>query len=331
MTWLYIPPSTSSASVRAEPDSISASSWHFQTLARSCWWRGKRGPSQHWYRRWKHVSWLRRLCGAMCEPSTAAHGAASWMASLAESRASLTASPENERAKVTNATSGPRPGASSSSLARGSSSSRTSAACSPHRTGKRQALSVYGETYSDLVTRLSSESLRRRKSARAMNVRECSSSAWPTPMAADSGEKVIPTSHQSGLIGAAANWSTPLPAQVSKWVTPTVNGNTNRKGSSKTSQDGLHTQAVLRFSLLDHPISTVGEESSHIRRTLNPLFVEWLMGWPRGWTSLALMPPASNDCACSATALSAWKQRMRSALLQLDLPDDQPVQQHLFA
>jgi hypothetical protein len=76
-----------------------------------------------------------------------------------------------------------------------------------------------------------------------------------------------------------------------------------------------------------HPTYEVGQTSSHPRRSLNPLFVEWLMGWPPGWTLLAW-----TDFACSATALSAWKQRMRFALLQLGLPPAAPlVQRDLFA
>jgi hypothetical protein len=49
------------------------------------------------------------------------------------------------------------------------------------------------------------------------------------------------------------------------WPTPTVHGNYNRKGASKTSGDGLAT--------------LVGGK-------LNPTWVEWLMGWPLGWTDL---------------------------------------------
>lgn len=40
---------------------------------------------------------------------------------------------------------------------------------------------------------------------------------------------------------------------------------------------------------------------------LNPLFVEWLMGWPSGHAL----------CACSATEFTHWQRRMRGALLQL--------------
>lgn len=93
--WLYVPlPSTSSPSAPVEPDSISDSNWRFPALEASAWWRGKPSPSRTWWQRWNRVSWLRRLCGAMCEPSTADAGVAAWTASLAASRASRTAPPD---------------------------------------------------------------------------------------------------------------------------------------------------------------------------------------------------------------------------------------------
>lgn len=297
---------------------------------------------------------------------------------------------------------------------------------------------MYGETYSDLVTRLSSESLRRRKSAQATRDSASSSSLWPTAKAISGGANSkreergaggpdlqeaaenwgAPTARdwkdggadltnvpENGLLGRqAANWPTPttmltgdrtapevfdarqrkmkerhkgntgngcgpdlamvartwstpvatdgekggpnqartaggmppLPAQAQNWSTPSVadtTGSRKSRSGDRSDEPLLNGQAEivsLRTLLPDRPISTVGEESSHIRRSLNPLFVEWLMGWPRGWTSQALMPPASSGSACSETALSLWKQRMRSALLQLGLPDDPPVQQSLF-
>jgi hypothetical protein len=47
----------------------------------------------------------------------------------------------------------------------------------------------------------------------------------------------------------------------------------------------------------------VGAESLPGDRTLNPRFVEWLMGWPTGWT----------DCASAATGSFRWRRRLRSA------------------
>lgn len=56
------------------------------------------------------------------------------------------------------------------------------------------------------------------------------------------------------------------------------------------------------------------------RRSLNPLFVGDLMGWPPGLTSFE----------CSETASSIWRARMRSALLSLDLADAPPAQLSLW-
>lgn len=90
------------------------------------------------------------------------------------------------------------------------------------------------------------------------------------------------------------------------WPTPTVCGNYNRKGSSHTSGDGLAT-AVANW-----PMPTSSENKYRLggdsqqsnslgaitRREslnqgkngqLNPDWVEWLMGWPIGWTSLEPM------------------------------------------
>ena len=44
-----------------------------------------------------------------------------------------------------------------------------------------------------------------------------------------------------------------------------------------------------------------------LTRQLSPVFGEWLMGWPRGWTGFR----------CSATELSRWRRRMRSQLCWL--------------
>ncbi len=90
--------------------------------------------------------------------------------------------------------------------------------------------------------------------------------------------------------------------------TPTVCGNHNRKGASKTSGDGLAT-AVKRSRSEPTPttcmhkgsaVSCLTRKSGKSREkdrldhfvmatdggSLNPMWVEWLMGWPIGWTDL---------------------------------------------
>jgi hypothetical protein len=84
---------------------------------------------------------------------------------------------------------------------------------------------------------------------------------WPTPTSTlgTNGGRVTPTKAREGgtLIEA-------LSART-MWATPTVCGNNNRAGASPKSGDGLATQAG---------------------GALNPTWVEWLMGWPLGWTDL---------------------------------------------
>lgn len=87
--------------------------------------------------------------------------------------------------------------------------------------------------------------------------------------------------------------------------TPTVCGNYNRKGLSKTSGDGLATY-VKKFPTptataykgwsknhnraatddrLDYTVEREAHESGAPGR-LNPTWEEWLMAWPLGWTEL---------------------------------------------
>jgi hypothetical protein len=134
----------------------------------------------NWSARYSKVSWLKPLFGAMLPPSTAALGVASWMASLAASRASLTASPESEPGKRRRTRSLVDAGASSSSPAPGSSSSRTSAACSRRSPASIRARYGSGVTYSDWVSTLREDCSRRQRSAQAMKASASLSSQWPT-------------------------------------------------------------------------------------------------------------------------------------------------------
>lgn len=394
--WLYLP-STSSRSAPAAEGSTLESSWQSQALAQSAWWRGKPSPSRTWSKRLSKVSWLRRLSGRMPEPSTAAHGAALWMASLAESRASHTARPANDSAPMTSEISGPRHGGSSCSPGRGGCSSRTSAGCSPRLAAKSPGHSEFGETYSAWVSRLRADCLRRLRFAQAMNASGCSSLGWPTATSSDSrasanstagrrpgarerhdgdtltdavrtwptptaqeamrGGGDIPNREGGASLRAAVRiWPTPnatdgekapacfsrgpdnpsLPAAAKMWFTPDV-PNGGRKLSSNASPtgllpDGSKAQVGLQNQTISWASSppvqgtySVGETCSPDRRSLNPHFVEWLMGWPPGWTLLGW-----TDFACSATELSRFKRRMRSALSQLTSHAAPPAQLSLF-
>ena len=68
--------------------------------------------------------------------------------------------------------------------------------------------------------------------------------------------------------------------QIGHWATPTSEkGLYNRKGASETSGDGLATQAI-------GTAQNGSAERTESGGALNPEFVCWLMGYPKGWLNL---------------------------------------------
>lgn len=160
-----------------------------------------------------------------------------------------------------------------------------------------------------------------------------SSSLWPTPNAGlhNDGEdpesfqarlKVLKEKHRNGN-GAG----TPLAMAVKLWQTPSVADTTGGRMTRSGDRSGemlLKGQAVA-FSLQDPTTETPGLPSSTQPRTsrpqLNPIFVEWLMGWPIGWTAFG----------CSETGWFRYRQRTRTALSSLASPSAAlPPQLSLF-
>lgn len=69
------------------------------------------------------------------------------------------------------------------------------------------------------------------------------------------------------------------------WPTPTVSGNHNRKGSSPQAGDGLATAVLKAQMLWPTPVASDAVRfETGITGRLNPRWVEWLMGFPIGWT-----------------------------------------------
>ena len=154
---------------------------------------------------------------------------------------------------------------------------------------------------------------------------------WGTPRASDA--------EKGGPNMKFGSGGTPLPAQAAQWPTPAAHeprlGVQNRTPGSKESQISLSTIAD-RFSHPDQTTPQHGKphwrdrltilrllwawtKSRHGRsvarrlfkarrkKRLNPLFVEWLMGWP----------PGHALCDCSETEFAQFQQRMRGALSAL--------------
>ena len=129
---------------------------------------------------------------------------------------------------------------------------------------------------------------------------------WPTPVTAYDGRtqdawvaakaraKVKHSAGQYGK-GTGAPGMMDLQRAVKMWPTPTVCGNHNRKGASKTSGDGLATKVYATPTARDWRSGKASQAtmdrnsrplSEQIGGSLNPTWVEWLMGWPLGWSDL---------------------------------------------
>lgn len=104
---------------------------------------------------------------------------------------------------------------------------------------------------------------------------------WPTPMATD-GIKA-PKQFARGNLS--------LPSAVKLWPTPTARDHRSASTSGIQREGG---------PLLPEVVGGL----------LNPLWVEWLMGLPIGWTGSGV----------SGTALCRWLSHMRSELLRLGSP-----------
>ena len=87
------------------------------------------------------------------------------------------------------------------------------------------------------------------------------------------------------------------------WPTVTAQDSKNNAGPSQFVRNTkpLNVEAVCH----SHPDpKVIGTESQPV---LNPQFVEWLMGWPIGWTEFAPVETVSSH----------WLPLMRGAFLQL--------------
>ena len=166
-----------------------------------------------------------------------------------------------------------------------------------------------------------------RRSSPDLNVVVKVPKLWPTPRAASTGGGPSETgpnvTHSPSLQTAVRFWPTPraqdgskggsptnddLPNAARMWRTPTVPG---KRGGPQTVQKRLaggHT-VNLEDQVKTWPTPTAGDSKGgpgnsgregglNLRTAvntgqLNPTWVEWLMGWPSGWTDLEPLATAS--------------------------------------
>lgn len=143
---------------------------------------------------------------------------------------------------------------------------------------------------------------------------------------------LLPATSTRGDESSPNDLSSPQPSQ---WKTPHGFANTDQYGRTGGGGGEFHKQAMAVAETWSTPRAqcnspdqavtalTGGDTTRTVANSskpkLNANFVEWLMGWPIGWTASAL----------AATAWCRWQQRMRSEFLRLASASGLPVDDSL--
>jgi hypothetical protein len=126
------------------------------------------------------------------------------------------------------------------------------------------------------------ELYQQQKPVRPTLERECG--LWPTPRA----NKVQVTNQQAINRVNQTGYHGNLEEAVAIKLYPTPQANEDAAGCP-----GVAMQKMLG----NDPRVRGTTEEEWLRGTLNPTWVEWLMGWPLGWTDLK--PLAMDKCHCA--------------------------------
>jgi len=195
--------------------------------------------------------------GMMLEHSMVSAGVERWILSQPDSPASPGASPGSRKASQTTETSGLTPFALLEKSDRNSVSWRTFQLCLP---GLTDISDRYSETWPKAGMMLDGVCYRQPKWERRISGR--GSGYWPTPRANK------PTGYSS------PNFRPTLEQEVFRWPTP-------------TSRDHKDTgDAVVRGNVGVNSLLGRAVEPTKMKGSLDPGFVEYLMGFPIGWTDL---------------------------------------------
>jgi len=254
--WILVP--RASRSVQESEDWTSPPKWSLE-LAESVTWRGKLRASSSWLREWRKGGWIRRLFSRMPEPSMADRGVAAWISSLPVTRASRSASQDIASEIETRDTSGRTSGGSSPRFVQFSLFSRTSKGMSREDSSESfETLTNWGSMQNGAFTR---------RPRPELHISVDDSSCWPTPTASLTNDGESPESFL---------------ARQKRWA-------------HKYHNSTPLTIAAKMYGPLDRGGTGQGSPSDSGRR-LNPLFVEWLMGFPEGWTDCEPSETRSVQC-----------------------------------
>src|SRR3990170_1183533 len=244
----------------------------------------------------------RSQSGMTCEPLTADRGAALLTWYLAAFPASRSAWPENRKQTPMSGTSGLRPSASLAKYDRSSRSWRTSQHCLALTAQTNEnTLDEYSETWPKSGTMRSGQCWERTIAELRTDESECG--YWLTPAATNISARSAASWENRKAYQIASGRSTVtaggLAEQVqygrvtNTWRKATTNQTMypppqarGWKGTPGMSLTGKNPDGTVRDQMDRLAGAVYGGTQTPPTGSLNPAWVEWLMGWPIGWTDL---------------------------------------------
>lgn len=138
------------------------------------------------------------------------------------------------------------------------------------------------------------------------------SAVWPKSGTSSNGIafRHLPSAHRIDEIefGLSRTQTNQIVATPALWPTPTIAGNYNQKGAGKKSGNGLATEVAKRiwptprasewkgtgplgskshrYRLDRKYLDATVQDAEKATGALNPVWVEWLMGFPPNWTDI---------------------------------------------
>jgi hypothetical protein len=273
--------------------------------------KSKPMPLQTCLRKWKRDKWFQRLCGRILKPCQWTAFETELTYSLAVIHAKDSAHQDSERAQKTQDICGDTLGDISNQLDLFGASLKTSKDI--YLWDLERSLKIWRAS----VTKRSGEYLARVNAARLIS--ESASSSWLTPVVQDSKHSGInPSANGSrGLLVNQVQWPTPSASQGGEgqfiYDLITKDGKPAMLGERAYNREtGTHSQITLNRAVKLWPTPRASEykgvgplnskshnhmlEKKYLNATvqqveqttgsLNPTWVEWLMGLPLGWTDL---------------------------------------------
>lgn len=282
MSYLYVPglelPTSGSSGPfegKAEPFCMSSG----MPTQRPSSWRG-----------WKTRPWIERLSGTISRPSTADLYAGAWISSLQASRANPTASRAAFEAIRTAVRSGLISPEWWGNQSQRLSSLRTSR-------GSRSTRKASGSPFETWVSSGLRRSFKTPTHSGHLTDENGYSCSLPTPSASSYGSNV------GGAAGRVGPRRESLETMVRRIPTPTAGDAKASGAAGYSTSSGRHSGTTLTDW-------AVGAASEGRTGRLNPLFSEWLMGLPLGWTvctplGTQVRPPSPtvpHSRSCSETS-----------------------------